>query len=106
MDLKTYPRLVMRIAAILIIWGGAIIIIGKPLQRGSTVSAIHWGCVLLALYLAASAVVSVAKGRVRVFVNPDPEVAIYRDVQPLVFWGFTALHAVLALAALVAAILV
>jgi len=66
----------------------------------------HWGFGLFALYLAASAVMSVVRGRVRVFVNPDPEVAIYRDTQPVAFWGFTALDGVLAVAALVLAILV
>jgi hypothetical protein len=66
----------------------------------------HWWFGLIALMAAAEAVTAVVKGRVRVFVNPDPEVAIYRDVQPFPFWSFTALYALFALAALVAAILV
>ena len=64
----------------------------------------HWGWGLLALVPAYEAVTAVAKGRVKVFVNPDPDVAIYRDVQPLPFWSFTALYAFLALAALFFAI--
>ena len=65
----------------------------------------HWGFGLFTLYLATSAAMSVAEGRVRVFINPDPEVAIYRDTQPVAFWSFTALHVVLAVATLAAAIL-
>lgn len=66
----------------------------------------QWGFGLIALMAAAEAVTAVVKGRVRVFVNPDPEVAIYRDVQPLPFWSFTALYVFLAQAALAAAIFV
>lgn len=76
----------------------------RAFRSRCTVSPVHWVLGLIALVTATWAVTAVAKGRVKVFNNPDTDFAIYRDVQPVAFWSFTGLYALLTLAALILAI--